>query len=347
MKYIVKKDIQIEIGNNCLFGNLHNLLKVYSYHLKEYELFILSDGLACKYLEKGKNTKEIHKNIVMNDYETILKNLSSEICVTDSIVKNEKTPDFMKKLMQTIQNDVPVIIIINSKCLDYQTPPPHLKEVEAFHAVIIYGFDDEAEKLFLYDSYVYDNLQKTTSYYQAEISFKAALENIYLYSYFECDEPKAINERYIFYKTKDVLRKFIKGNCGNKETSGIIVFESCVRDMEFLKDQKIEDSRKEFNELFYLFKIQFSFINEYLLKFFNDYTIIEKAAKEAMIKNIKIQIKDWNHFLMRMLIGSYLPDKKVIDKIMNSGFILLDKQKNLISDIVDVMDSIQEALVDI
>ena len=110
--------------------------------------------------------------------------------------------------------------------------------------------------------------------------------------------------------------------------------------LELLKDEEIEIIRKEFNELFYLFKIQFSFINEYLMSFFCDCSIIENRHKDPIIKKIQAQIKDWNHFLMRMLIGSYLNDKRVIDKIIDSGLLLLSKQKHVISEIIDIMNCI-------
>ncbi|QUI21843.1 hypothetical protein HZI73_05815 [Vallitalea pronyensis] len=323
-----------QTGYNCLFSNLCDLSKFYGCALKEYEIFFLANGLFCYYVnEKDRQTKEIHKNIIINDYQSIVKNYAKEINVQVIVKENTKALTYLIGLKEAICKDNPVIILINSKCLTYQTPPAYLTEVDAMHAVIVYGFDDEKKEIYLYDSYVYDQMQNPIPYYTVKLSYNVFLENVYLYSRFDFSHYKKLDKTYKANRVLSRLHCFIKDNSHKGLTKGIEAFRNCIMDIKLLKGINREEAKKEFNELFYLFKVQFSFVNHYILEYMHD-SDMEDTLKKMIINRIKILIKDWDKYLMKMLVGSYMDNNRVIDRIIESGLQLANKQQDLITEVI-------------
>ncbi|MFZ5351509.1 MAG: BtrH N-terminal domain-containing protein [Bacillota bacterium] len=340
MESYIKKELKLTAGSNCLYTNISDATKYYCNDLEEYEIFFLSDGLRCSYSRSCTGIDiQLHRKVVVNNYDTIVRNYAKEINALAMIEYNSKSMTFIEVLTKAIDSDNPIILILNSKCLKYQTPPSHLVDVDAMHAIIVHGFDSKNEKIFIYDSYVYDDMQNPIPYYKSELTYETVLENAYASIWFDFGPYKQLSKEYIFNKIIHNLKSFLNMTDDEDGIIGIKAFEQCIKDMELLKSADLDEAKTEFNELFYLFKVRFSFANNYLLRFISDCQYIDSSKKEQLTKAVEALIKDWNNYLMKMLIGSCMGNEKVIDRIISSGLLLSAKQKSVMSEIVDVIGS--------
>lgn len=333
MQYWIDHKLLPKTGYNCLFSNISDISKFYGYPLKEYEIFFLSNGLSCSYInEESKHMKRIHKNIIINDYETIVKNYTKAVNAKVKVELNTKKLSYVDDLKEAVRHNNPAILLINSKCLTYQTPPAHLTEVGAMHAVIVYGVDDEKGDIYIYDSYVYDDMQNPIPFYKFKLSYKTFVENAYMYSLFDFSDSSDISKEEINELILLQMKNFIKES-DNHAPQGIEAFEKCIEDIRLLKNLSNNEAKKEFNEVFYLFKIQLSFVNHYIQDWLID-SDINASLKQNAMDSINLLIADWNKYLMKMLIGSYMRNNKVIDRIIDSGLHLVKKQRRVINEII-------------
>ena len=319
---VVKMNIDIEVnpGINCLFSNLTDLINhSQKCRLKEYQTFLLSDGLYCEYWHS--DNRSLADNFICHDLDETLQCLCEEIKGGYELctAADEISP-FIKR---NIDAGLPILVIVRSEILKHHKPPEYFQNIPARHVLIVKGYDDGKREYAAVDTYVTGPEQEAyyfaIPYSSAEKILSAAVIHV--------------NESYMFdciYANKKI-KKFLY------EKNGLAALNSLAEDLSRLRLKSAAQERDELLGLLYFLKIRFSFFNYYLRD------IIKASGMPYGLQMETIHManslfEDWKNYFNRILLTAHFYRNSSIQKLVDRTRCIYNRQFDVLHTVVQRMD---------
>ena len=158
--------------------------------------------------------------------------------------------------------------------------------------------------------------------------FKKSILEYFWLELFECTEIKTQNAvRAIkagldsFFSEKE-SEDFLCGACAVRET---------IWALSNIGEENVRFA-KSCAETAFLIRVNLSFINHYLIEEIDRYTTEPEASRQMMAQLTRIQAQ-WDAFYMKLLKAAYLKSRTLLDRCIQSGDLLLDRQFQLFSEL--------------
>ncbi|MGF7056798.1 BtrH N-terminal domain-containing protein [Brassicibacter mesophilus] len=198
-------------GKHCITTALKQVFEYYNYSLTEEMIFGIGSGLSFVYvnLEKSPMISGRIKPFVFE------KKLGERLDIEIKCRSSSKYRTVFEKTLKLIDDNNPVLVYVDMPYLDYL----NLSEGNHFggHAVVIFGYDNEAEKFYISDRDNSDNAIRTPNGY--------ICKDYHLVDYKKVEKARNSNYRPFPANNKYLLIKF---NKYNQITSPIIT--SAIRE---------------------------------------------------------------------------------------------------------------------
>lgn len=158
MKKVID-EFKISGGKHCITTALKQVFEYYNYPLTEEMIFGIGSGLSFVYINLDKSPMVSGRTKPFEFEKKLGERLNIEIkCKSSSKYKTA-----FDKTLKLLDEDKPVLVYVDMPYLDYL----NLDEDSHFggHAVVIFGYDNEAEKFYISDRDNSDNAIRTPNGY--------------------------------------------------------------------------------------------------------------------------------------------------------------------------------------
>lgn len=330
MKYIIN-GLPVTTGRSCFTACLHNIMANYGYMVSEPDCFFLADGLRYRFRKRcfGEALSPMNR-FQFQPFPQLMGRFANAIGVRFGCGGSVEKGTDWERIRNILIHDTPILVSINSDVLDYFPRLAQTEIQEPPHCIILYGFDDIKKYAYIADPYVVDyqgNRSKFKGGLPLEQFKKSILEYFWL-ELFECTEIKTQNAvRAIkagldsFFSEKE-SEDFLCGACAVRET---------IWALSNIGEENVRFA-KSCAETAFLIRVNLSFINHYLIEEIDRYTTEPEASRQMMAQLTRIQAQ-WDAFYMKLLKAAYLKSRTLLDRCIQSGDLLLDRQFQLFSEL--------------
>lgn len=144
MKTIIE-DFIPQGGKHCITNSLKQIFTYYGYPMSEEMIFGLASGLSFLYLNQS-DSPMVNGRIKVFEFE---EKLAKRLGISIKCKSGRHYPQIFETTKQLIEEQNPVLIYTDMPYLKYlgMDPNSHF----GGHAVVLFGFDDTAQKFFVSD----------------------------------------------------------------------------------------------------------------------------------------------------------------------------------------------------
>lgn len=324
-------DFQVEeIGNNCLYSALHNVLSYQGLKITEAEAFFAFGGLDLKYHPKEKyfGIADLLKRIEGHS-------LTPWVCVDLGKLKEAKeiVPDFFNRLNQK----KPIVCIIQVGKLSYLDTPAEMKSPRR-HTCVLYGMDVMKDKAYIADAYRVDRLGNITVF-MGEIPLSELLSALCGYLTMDMDYQANTDTFTIQSAFTDAVKSFLNPVVTKDYVTGNQAF------LEYIKHLKsYEEDKKRYQEgcfeAGYLIKV--TSIHPYLTYFSEILPGLlewEESSLSKLQKDLEEVKTLWDDFRVKLIRDGFRDKEKRNKGLLSTSETIMERQKEIFKEILKYMET--------
>lgn len=327
------ENMKVEAGKSCLYSSLANLLRYYGFQLSESDVFFICRGFDYKYLKtKFTECDRPSDRFIYRDIKTVSEALQKvigfKLCYGDSL----ESMDLVKQVNQGIENNNPVLLLLNPSVLTY-TPREFDPDGKfELHCIILKGIDWDRNLAHIVDTYVVDNLGRV-SVYEGTLSMEIIIKEVKGFLYFDEVEARMLSSIEIEQSVCDTLNTFLKARENDNECTGWSALQRCIEDITFVQGKEEEFLNNYYLELSYLIRAHFLFIFDYLSETLKNYSMIGQSNIEVYDELDKLR-SEWSTFCIKLWKASFHGLLYNITKAITEGRSLIDRIRHLLERVV-------------
>jgi len=314
-------ELTVKRGINCLYSNLRDCINyIIDGDLREYQILLLSSSFKISY--QSQHEYDIANNFLFESFEGIASSIADKLILKSYVLSNDIKMDCIKIGEDFLSKNIPILLVLDSANLHYQTPPQYFVHVTAKHVILAYGYDSLKREVYAYDTYVYDD-KHTEEAYKVVLSYDELLTSLYTMIAFKKDETRIKDEPDLNFKAN--IREFIFA----EPYCGINVFLKSIEDLQLLYGIKPDKGKEIIINLIYIYQIKYSIVYEILEGVINDSKWPESDKKKYFETNEMLKAL-WKQLYSKMLLTSCLFNERSIERIIETGRNVDMEQKKLL-----------------
>lgn len=296
----------VKPGLNCFCSAISNILQNEGLDYSEAEIFFYSYSLLFRYKNQIGNTDIIHK-FSFRSFSSLLNTLQHTIQISFQQIE---MPVSMKQLKRLLRYHM-FLLDVNTTHLHYFTRIMQYEDFNPPHCIILYDVDCVAEEVHVLDTYVVGNNGEVTTV-KTTLSYTDFFQVVN--AVFSIDASRAAPPSRDYLRTifLDNLATYFGGS-QSTEINGVDAIGCALTD---LYDYPVLASRRYIIQMIqaaFIFRVNFSYINEYLL---NIFVKIIEGVPENIQKQISLLKSKWLNLYCHMIRSAYLQSEDAHKNVM-------------------------------
>ncbi len=343
MRCIIQ-DFKVTPGKSCLYASLYDLMAYYGYMLGESDIFYICDGFHFEYESLESNLKfNAGERLTSDNCEKWAREFSDVLSIEARIGKEIKDERVFQSLIGALANNNPILLLVDSKVLDYHPRHYQLNNIQDSHCIILYGVDDKENHAYIGDSYILDNTGEVILY-SGEFPLNRVIESTRGFVWFNIDASKAVDKKKIFDKMAENLERFLTEKREGTLLKGNLALYRCIDDIRMMKEIDTRVFEAVCTEFAYFISAHFLSKFDYLINMLAEDRSFHINHHEVILEDVKSLKSDWSSFCVHLLRAGFSTNKSQIDRIAENGINLVRKQERIFFEVLNQIKAVVDTV---